>query len=185
MVTFDVDSDSALNQGTNATIRYRNLVGQRYIALTPGHRARQRASPAATHPARAHAPALDLTVLFNGFKPLFAALSPDDVNKLSYEIIQVFQGEGGTVESLLQSTASVTNALRRPRQGHRRADHEPQRRARDPGRPRRPAVRPDRPAAAVRLRAEGRPGGDLRLARRHLGPRRADGRPRRATPDPP
>ena len=58
-----------------------------------------------------HPPALDLTVLFNGFKPLFAALSPEDVNKLSYEIIQVFQGEGGTVESLLQSTASVTNAL--------------------------------------------------------------------------
>ena len=50
-------------------------------------------------------------MLFNGFKPLFAALSPEDVNKLSYEIIQVFQGEGGTVESLLQSTASVTNTL--------------------------------------------------------------------------
>ena len=28
-------------------------------------------------------PALDLTVLFNGFKPLFQALSPEDVNKLS------------------------------------------------------------------------------------------------------
>ena len=50
-------------------------------------------------------------MLFNGFKPLFAALSPADINKLSYEIIRVFQGEGGTVESLLQSTASVTNAL--------------------------------------------------------------------------
>ena len=36
MVTFDVDSDSELNQATNATIRYRNLVGQRYIALTQG-----------------------------------------------------------------------------------------------------------------------------------------------------
>ena len=35
-------------------------------------------------------------MLFNGFKPLFQALSPEDINKLSYEIIQVFQGEGGT-----------------------------------------------------------------------------------------
>ena len=56
-------------------------------------------------------PALDLTVLFNGFKPLFQALSPADINKLSYEIVQVFQGEGGTLESLLAHTASVTSTL--------------------------------------------------------------------------
>jgi phospholipid/cholesterol/gamma-HCH transport system substrate-binding protein len=56
-------------------------------------------------------PALDLTVLFNGFKPLFQALSPSDLNKLSFEIIQVFQGEGGTLESLLDHTASVTQTL--------------------------------------------------------------------------
>ena len=55
--------------------------------------------------------ALDLTVMFNVFKPLFAALSPADVNKLSYELIRVFQGEGGTLENLLDSTASVTNTL--------------------------------------------------------------------------
>ena len=56
-------------------------------------------------------PALDLTLLFNGFKPLFEALSPDDLNKLSFEVIQVFQGQGGTLESLLESTASVTQTL--------------------------------------------------------------------------
>jgi phospholipid/cholesterol/gamma-HCH transport system substrate-binding protein len=64
-----------------------------------------------TIPVSRTTPALDLTVLFNGFKPLFAALSPADVNKLSYELIQVFQGEGGTLENLLDSTASVTNTL--------------------------------------------------------------------------
>ena len=50
-------------------------------------------------------------MLFNGFKPLFAALSPADINKLSYEIVTVFQGEGGTLESLLSHTASVTSTL--------------------------------------------------------------------------
>jgi phospholipid/cholesterol/gamma-HCH transport system substrate-binding protein len=55
--------------------------------------------------------ALDLTELFNGFKPLFQALSPDDVNQLSYEIIQVFQGEGGTIDSLLASTAQLTSTI--------------------------------------------------------------------------
>ena len=50
-------------------------------------------------------------MLFNGFKPLFKALSPKDVNQLSAEIISVFQGEGGTITSLLQHTASLTTAI--------------------------------------------------------------------------
>ena len=50
-------------------------------------------------------------VLFNGFKPLFKALSPADINKLSAQVIQVFQGEGGNFNALLQSTASLTNTL--------------------------------------------------------------------------
>src|SRR5205807_8802543 len=93
-------------------IKYRNLVGQRYIALdaAPG-------SPGAMLPADGvipldrTKPALDLTALFNGFKPLFQALSPDDVNKLSYEIIQVLQGEGGTIDNLLSHTASLTQTI--------------------------------------------------------------------------
>ena len=68
-------------------------------------------SPGATIPMSRTRPALDLPVLFNGFKPLFEALSPADINKLSYEIVTVFQGEGGTLESLLSHTASVTSTL--------------------------------------------------------------------------
>ena len=50
-------------------------------------------------------------MLFNGFKPLFQALSPSDVNELSYEIIQVFQGQGGTLDGMLAHTASITQTL--------------------------------------------------------------------------
>src|SRR5262249_8761252 len=51
------------------------------------------------------------TVLFNGFKPLFQALNPADVNKLAGELIQVLQGEGGTIDSVLGHTASLTSAI--------------------------------------------------------------------------
>ncbi len=50
-------------------------------------------------------------MLFNGFKPLFEALSPADINQLSYEIVKVFQGEGGTLDGLLSHTASLTSTL--------------------------------------------------------------------------
>jgi phospholipid/cholesterol/gamma-HCH transport system substrate-binding protein len=111
LVTFTVDSRSQVTAGTNAAIRYRNLVGQRYIALTQGEGGPSILREGATIPMARTQPALDLTVLFNGFKPLFEALSPEDINKLSYEIITVFQGEGGTLESLLAHTASVTSTL--------------------------------------------------------------------------
>ncbi|QNN51363.1 MCE family protein [Nocardioides mesophilus] len=111
LVTFDVDSDQQLTESTLAQIRYRNLVGQRYISLSQGTGAPDVLPAGATIPLDRTEPALDLTVLFNGFKPLFEAISPADVNKLAYEVITVFQGEGGTLESLLAHTASVTTTL--------------------------------------------------------------------------
>jgi phospholipid/cholesterol/gamma-HCH transport system substrate-binding protein len=110
-VTFSVAQTSDVTRSSTATIRYRNLVGQRYISVTQGVGDTSRLPKEATIPMTQTQPALDLTVLFNGFKPLFAALTPADVNRLSYEIIQVFQGEGGNLEGLLQSTGSVTNTL--------------------------------------------------------------------------
>ncbi|GAB3310808.1 MCE family protein [Geodermatophilus aquaeductus] len=111
-VTLEVDADVALPTSVQATIRYRNLVGQRYVALTEGEGSAGRTLDAgATIPLAQTRPALDLTTLFGGFQPLFQALSPQDVNRLSFEIIQVFQGEGGTVESLLGHVGSLTSAL--------------------------------------------------------------------------
>jgi phospholipid/cholesterol/gamma-HCH transport system substrate-binding protein len=111
LITFSVDDSTQVTEATHATIKYRNLVGQRYIALTQEVGSSGKLSDGTTIPIARTAPALDLTVLFNGFKPLFEALSPADINQLSYEIVQVFQGEGGTLESLLAHTASVTSTL--------------------------------------------------------------------------
>jgi phospholipid/cholesterol/gamma-HCH transport system substrate-binding protein len=110
-VTFTVEETETLSKATHASIRYRNLVGQRYISLSDQIGDTGELEPGDTIPVAQTTPALDLTVLFNGFKPLFQALSPSDVNQLSYEIIQVFQGEGGTLEGLLSHTASVTSTL--------------------------------------------------------------------------
>ncbi|HEX6074052.1 MAG TPA: MCE family protein [Micromonosporaceae bacterium] len=110
-VTFTVDESVRLPRTVQAKIRYRNLVGQRYIALSEGPSSRGRFRPGELIPLSQTQPALNLTALFNGFRPLFSALSPEDVNRFSYEIIQVLQGEAGTVRSLLSRTASLTNTL--------------------------------------------------------------------------
>jgi len=110
-VELKVLKTSVLTQGTKATIKYRNLVGERYIALTQEAGGALPLKDGATIGLDHTQSALDLTVLFNGFKPLFAALSPKDVNELSGNIISVLQGEGGNINSLLAKTASLTSTL--------------------------------------------------------------------------
>lgn len=115
LVTFRVKSDVPLTTASRAEIRFLNLVGDRYLALEEGGEeaaAAARPLPADGRiPVDRTAPALDLTVLFNGFQPLFQALSPTQVNELSLNLVQVLQGEGGTVQGLLAKTASLTTTL--------------------------------------------------------------------------
>ena len=112
LVGLQVQKSVPIPAHVQATIRYRNLVGERYIALTDGAGSGGQMLPAdGLIPLAQTKPALDLTVLFGGFRPLLQALTPADMNRLSYEIIQVFQGEGGTVESLLTHVSSLTNSL--------------------------------------------------------------------------
>jgi phospholipid/cholesterol/gamma-HCH transport system substrate-binding protein len=112
LVTFRVESGVPMTTASRAEIRFLNLVGDRYLALEQG--ADANAEPLAdggTLPIDQTSPALDLTTLFNGFKPLFQALQPDQVNELTMNIVQVLQGEGGTIQGLLEHTASLTNTL--------------------------------------------------------------------------
>jgi phospholipid/cholesterol/gamma-HCH transport system substrate-binding protein len=110
-VSFSVNTDVPITTGTHFEIHYLNLVGQRYIDIveTPGTAAPQSIKQVIN--ASRTAPAVDLTALFNGFKPLFQALTPADVNSFALEIIKTLQGEGGTVQSLLAQTASLTNTV--------------------------------------------------------------------------
>jgi len=110
-VRFVVESGYRLPSLATATIKYRNLVGQRYLSLGTDVSSGGVLAPGDTIPPERTKPALNLTVLFNGFKPLFKALDPKAVNQLSAEIIQVFQGEGGTITSLLSHTASITSSI--------------------------------------------------------------------------
>lgn len=111
-VEFELTDRDWLPASTTASIRYRNLVGQRYIALEQGAGEQGRKlNEGATIPLERTRPALNLTTLFDGFRPLFRVLTADDVNKLSFEIIQVFQGEQGTIRDLVASTASLTNKI--------------------------------------------------------------------------
>ncbi|OSC38942.1 virulence factor Mce family protein [Mycobacterium decipiens] len=110
-VEFTADDSVILTQGSQAVIRYDNLFGDRYLALVEGAGGLNILGPGQTIPLARTKPALDLDALIGGFKPLFRALNPDQVNALSQQLLQAFQGQGPTIESFLGQAAAVTNTL--------------------------------------------------------------------------
>ena len=110
-VGFDLVKRQPLLTTTTLVMRYQTRLGQRYLAMVPGDTRGPAIKPGSTVPLDRTNPGFDLTELLNGFRPLFQALRPDDVNQLAASVVKVLQGEGGTVEGLLQRTAKLTNFL--------------------------------------------------------------------------
>jgi phospholipid/cholesterol/gamma-HCH transport system substrate-binding protein len=111
VVEFSADPSVVLTQGTKAAIRWADPIGNRYVALLEGAGGLKRLEPGQTIPLTRTEPALDLDTLLGGFRPLFRALDPQQVNALSGQLIQAFQGEGPAIGSFLSQAAVFTNTI--------------------------------------------------------------------------
>jgi phospholipid/cholesterol/gamma-HCH transport system substrate-binding protein len=111
VVKFDADRSIVLTEGTKAAVRYLNLVGDRYLELVDGPGSTKRLPAGGQIPLDRTAPALDLDLLLGGLKPVIQGLNAQDVNALTSALLQVFQGQGGTLQSLFAKTTSFSNAL--------------------------------------------------------------------------
>ena len=112
-VEFDVNRSVPLYQSTTAQVRYLNLIGDRYLELKrgEGEGSDRVLPPGGFIPVSRTSPALDLDALIGGFKPLFRALDPQKVNTIASALITVFQGQGGTINDILDQTAQLTSQL--------------------------------------------------------------------------
>ncbi|QXC43703.1 MULTISPECIES: MCE family protein [Rhodococcus] len=114
VVGFELESAQRIPSDGRAVVRYADLLGARTISIEPGQAERATGnylSPGATIPVEQTQPAIDLTDILGGFRPLFDALDPAEVNELAAQVVQVFQGQGSTIESLLERTVAVTENL--------------------------------------------------------------------------
>ncbi|STZ88969.1 Mce family protein, Mce5B [Mycolicibacterium fortuitum] len=91
-VDIEVNSDFTLTSNVTAAVRYGDMLGARYVALSdPGGAIMDvstdeppaRLAAGGVIPLAQTSPAVDLTALLNGFKPLFDALAPEQVNTLT------------------------------------------------------------------------------------------------------
>lgn len=107
LVRFTVAVEQEMTDTTRLTMRYQNLLGQRYLALGPGETPGTALEPGHRISTDQTSPGFDLTALMNGFEPLFAVLEPDEVNQLAESVVAVLQGEAGTIENLLNNTTDL------------------------------------------------------------------------------
>jgi phospholipid/cholesterol/gamma-HCH transport system substrate-binding protein len=110
-VSFTMDASVPVTQGTLARLRYKNLTGDLYLDLTPGQGSGQPLADGGELPASQTTPPLDIDALLNGFNPLLQGLQPQQVNQLSAELVTVLQGQGGTINQVLQHAASFSGSL--------------------------------------------------------------------------
>ncbi|MGC7298994.1 MCE family protein, partial [Mycobacteroides abscessus subsp. massiliense] len=114
-VDFVVQNDQKLYGNTIASVTYQNIVGQRYVGLSPG----KSGGPAgdtvlaagATIPVERTDPSFDVTTLLNGYEPLFSTLSPEQADNLTKGVIQSLQGDNASIVTLVSQTSTLTKAF--------------------------------------------------------------------------
>ncbi|MGV0835029.1 MCE family protein [Mycolicibacterium thermoresistibile] len=111
LVDFDADSHIKLTTGTQAAVRYLNLTGDRYLELLEEPGSTQLMPAGSQIPADRTAGALDLDLLLGGLRPVINGLNPQDVNALTSALVQIFQGQGDTLDSLMSKTSSFSTSL--------------------------------------------------------------------------
>lgn len=108
-VTFELSNDQPMLRNTQLVMRYQNLLGQRYLSMVQGEKRGEPLPADSTIPLDRTNPGFDLSELLNGFRPLLDVLEPEQVNQLATSVIEVLQGEGRTIESVLRQTAELTS----------------------------------------------------------------------------
>ena len=110
-VEFDVNDRYQLYTSTRAAVRYENLVGDRYLEITSGPGDLRKLPVGATIAKENTQPALDLDALLGGLRPVLKGLDGDKVNEVSNAVIELLQGQGGALSSMLASTSSFTQQI--------------------------------------------------------------------------
>ncbi|MGX7698310.1 MlaD family protein [Gordonia polyisoprenivorans] len=114
-VRFTVNTTTTVYDDTQIAIRYLNLVGQRYLDLqTPAGDAtapKHELATTAVIPASRTIGSFDITEMFNGLRPLFGTLQPDQLNSLMNNILAVIEGRGPDVGSVLNQLRQLADVV--------------------------------------------------------------------------
>lgn len=107
-VRFSVTESTTMFANTQIAVRYLNLVGQRYLDLFTDGAGEGASPPEQPIPTDRTVPSFDVTSLFNGLRPLFKTLEPEQLNTLMQNILAVVEGRGPDLGSMLDQLTDLS-----------------------------------------------------------------------------
>ena len=107
-VTFTVRNDVKVPTDSKAAIRWRNLLGQRYVYVYPGRASTTLAGGALV---RNTVSVVDLGELFNRLGPIVKAIDPAKVNQFLDTIVAALDGNEGKIRQSISDLAVLTKGL--------------------------------------------------------------------------
>ena len=108
-MSIDDDHEGIPKAGTSAGIRWRNLIGQRYVYLYPGERGGEALQDGDEIDDTVSV--IDLGELFNRLGPIVTAIDPQQVNDLLETLTQAFDGREDQIGGALDDLATLARGL--------------------------------------------------------------------------
>ena len=110
VVTFSVDRDVVLAKDSTVAIRWRNVLGQRFLYLYPGH-AQARYVDGQTVPLSQTQDAGDLGEFLNHLGPILRAIDPSKANAFLDAVNGALGGNETAVRQLIDNSAQLASSL--------------------------------------------------------------------------
>jgi len=110
LVTFAVDDDVHLHQGTQVGLQWHNVIGQQYLYLYPT-RTGAVLRPGAVLPLSSNVAGADVGALLNALGPLLSALHPQQANEIVESFADALQGDETQVDQLIDGAAGVSQTV--------------------------------------------------------------------------
>lgn len=110
VVTFNVDKTVPLRSSTQVGLRYRNVLGEKYLYLYPGSSGRVMSS-GSTIPMNQALSDADIDAFLNALGPFIKAINPKEGNLFVQAMVSALEGNQNQVSQLLGNTATVSDTL--------------------------------------------------------------------------
>lgn len=116
-VGFRVEEQQKVFGNTKASITYQNVIGQRYLGLSMADFGEpQELAPGGEIPLEHTEPSFDISVLLNGFEPLFGGLDPQQVDNVTGALITALQGDNTSLVLLIAQISTLAESVAGPDQ---------------------------------------------------------------------
>jgi phospholipid/cholesterol/gamma-HCH transport system substrate-binding protein len=110
VVTFSIDSDVVLREGSQAGVRWRNVLGQKYLYLYPGEDG-ERMESGDRIPVEQSVDSADVGEFLNAVGPILQAIDPEDANAFVQAVVEGVQGNEAEIRSLLRNGGDLAQHL--------------------------------------------------------------------------